>query len=350
MEAVKPERKLIKKTTSGTTGPTFMFYVDKDFFALELARNLRIFDFTQMEVGEPWVLLVPLRDRKNKFFSHLTRRLVLDATLLSFGRTPLCCPKALEEQFQPDKKIIKTFFDKIRRHHPKLIYSYPSTLIAMGTYIRKWGVKGVIAKKIILSGEVLTIPARKFIEETFQGEVFDLYGTTEFPTIAQECKMHSGLHVFIDSYFVEFATDNEIIVTDLENYTMPFIRYKTSDYGHSIKEKCCCGSEFPLIEITRGRISDLIVAPNGQFLRAGFFTSIIEKNHEIKKYQMVQEKQDLLKIYIVSDTLSDSRKNFLAKRCREYARDSISVSIETALDIDLPLKQFFQTYPVREIK
>lgn len=350
MVAVKPKRKLIKKTTSGTTGPAFNFYVDKDFFALELARNLRIFDFARIEIGEPWVLLVPLRDKKNKSFSYLTQRLVLDAALLSFGRTPLCCPKALEEQFQPDEKIIKTFLDKIRRHHPKLIYSYPSTLIALGTHIRKWGIKGVIAKKIILSGEVLTIPARKFIEETFQGEVFDLYGTTEFPAIAQECKTHKGLHVFTDSYFIEFAVDNEIIVTDLDNYTTPFIRYKTSDLGHLIKEKCSCGSGFPLIEITRGRVSDLIVAPNGQFLRAGFFTSIIEKNKEIKKYQIVQEKQNLLKIYVISNSLSDSRKNFLAKRCREYAGDSISVSIETAPDIDLPLKQFFQTFPAREIE
>jgi phenylacetate-CoA ligase len=348
--AVRSKRKLIKKTTSGTTGPAFMFYVDKDFFALELARNLRIFDFAQMAVGDPWVLLVPLRDKKNKSFSYLTRRLVLDAALLSFSRTPLCCPKANEEQFQPNEKIIKTFLDKIRRHHPELIYSYPSTLIALSTYIRKWGVKGIVAKKIILSGEVLTNHARRFIEETFQGEVFDLYGTTEFPAIAQECKMHNGLHVYTDSYFVEFALDNEIIVTDLENYMTPFIRYKTNDFGHSIKEKCSCGVGFPLMEITRGRVSDLIVAPNGQFLRAGFFSSLVEKNPEIKKYQIIQEQQNQLNIYVDSESLSDSRENFLIKRCREYAGDAMNISIGEIPKVEQPLKQFFQAYPMREIK
>jgi len=347
-QAVLTKKKLIKKTTSGTTGPAFSFYVDKDFFALELARNLRIFDFANVEIGEPWVLLVPLRDRKNFIFSKLIGRLVLDATLLSSGRTPLCCPSSKLEQFKADESMIRYFLSKIQKHKPKLIYSYPSTLIALATYIKNWNVQGIYSKKIITSGEVLTRPARKFIEEIFQSEVFDLYGTTEFPTIAQECNEHKGLHVFIDSYYLEFTNDNEILVTDLENYTMPFIRYKTSDFGYLKPEKCGCSSAFPLMEITQGRVSDLIVTPNGKFLRADFFSSILKKNREIKKFQIVQEEQKKLVIYLVIEkSLPGSRINFLVKRCREYVNNSLNISIETTNDINLPLKQFFQTYPVR---
>jgi phenylacetate-CoA ligase len=350
MEVVRPKKGLIKKTTSGTTGPAFSFYVDKEFFALELARNLRIFDFANVELGEPWLLLVPLRNKKNWIFSYLTNRLVLDATLLSKGRVPLCCPKTKEAQFKPDEQIIQMFFNKIQRYKPRLVYSYPSTLIALATYIRKWNVKNVSVEKIILSGEILTRPARKYIEETFQGEVFDLYGTTEFPGVAQECREHRGMHIFTDSFNVEFTNKNEIIITDLENYTMPFIRYNTNDFGHTIPEKCKCGIEFPLMEITQGRISDLIVAPNGQFLRAGFFSSIIEKNQDIKMYQMVQEKQSILKVYIVTDkTFSNSRIEYLNKRFSDYVGESINVSVEIVPNINLPLKQYFQVYPVRTI-
>jgi phenylacetate-CoA ligase len=308
-EVIANKRKLIKKTTSGTTGPAFSFYIDKDFFALELARNLRIFDFAEVELGEPWVLLVPLRDKKNSVFSYLSNRLVLDAALLSSGKTPLCCPKTKEKQFKPDERIIRIFFDKIKKHQPKLICSYPSTLIALATDVKNWNVKGICSKKIITSGEVLTQPARKFIQEVFQSEVFDLYGTTEFPAIAEECKEHKGLHIFSDSYIVEFGNKGEIVITDLENYSMPFIKYQTGDIGKPVSNQCSCGCSFPLMEVLRGRVSDLIVAPNGQFLRANFFATLLEKNKEIKKYQIVQETQGKLLLFLVTDKLTIQRKD-----------------------------------------
>jgi phenylacetate-CoA ligase len=346
IEEVTSKKDLIKKTTSGTTGPSFGFYVDRDFFAWELARNLRIFDFAQVELAEPWVLLVPLRDRKNIIFSFLTNRLVLDAAMLSKGRTPLCCPKTNEEQFQPDEQVLQTFFEKIKKHQPKLIYSYPSTLIALGTYLKKWNVKNVKAEKIILSGEVLTNPARMFIEETFRAEVYDLYGTTELPAIAQECPKHHGMHIFTDSYRVEFGEKQEIIITDLDNYAMPFIRYNTNDFGQAKKKKCACGNNFPLMEITQGRVSDLIVAPNGKFLRAGFFTVLIQKNSEVKKLQLIQETQNMLKIYLIADSFSSTRKDYLVHRMNKYVSDSVDIKLEFTDNINMPLKKYFQVYPV----
>ncbi|MEO0092280.1 MAG: hypothetical protein ABIK61_06200 [candidate division WOR-3 bacterium] len=352
-EIITSKKRLIKKTTSGTTGPAFNFYINKDLFALEIAKNLRIFDMVDFEIGEPWVLLVPLRDRKNFLFSKLINRLVLDAALLSFSRTPLCCPKSKEEKFKPNEQVIQMFFRKILKHQPKLIYSYPSTLIVLATYIKKWNIKGIHPTKIITSGEILTHPARKFIEEIFQSEIFDLYGTTEFPAIAQECKEHNGLHVFIDSYFVESLENQEIIVTDLENYIMPFIRYQTGDFGVLKKDICKCGRPFPLMEITYGRVSDLIVTSNGQFLRASFFASLVKKNQEVRQFQIVQEKPEHLVIYIATKkSLSDSRKDLLFKRSQAYAGDSIDITIEFVSDAVLDeakhreLKQFFQTYPV----
>ena len=342
------KKKFIRKTTSGTTGPAFTFVVDQDFFSLEIARNLRIFDLTGMEIGEPWVMLVPLRDRKSFIFSKLINRLVLDAKLLSPARKPLCCPASNEERFQADEAIVHSFCNKIKKHKPKVLYSYPSTLIALATFIRNWGLRNIKAEKIITSGEVLTLPARKYIEEIFEGEVFDLYGTTEFPSIAQECKEHNGLHIFTDSYLVEFLENKEIIITDLDNYTMPFIRYKTGDAGILKNSQCGCGREFPLMEIVQGRVSDLIVAPNGEFFRANFFSLLLDKNREIKKFQIIQQEQGKLIIYIICDKIfSASRKDFIIKRFQEYVGNSLDISIEIVSDIGLPPKQFFQTYPVR---
>ena len=326
----KNRRRLILKTTSGTTGPPFNFVIDRDFFSLEIARNLRIFDLPGLEMGEPWVLFTPLRGKKNPIFSFFTNRLVLDANLITTERTPPCCPSSADNKLTPDENTIRQFCTKIKAHKPKTIYSYPSSLIALATFIRKWGITGINIKTIISSGEVLTPKARSFIEETFDGKVFNLYGTTEFPSIAEECKEHNGLHIFTDSYIVEFVNNGEIVITDLYNYTMPFIRFQTGDRGFLKNGQCNCGRSLPLMEITQGRVSDLIISPDGKFLRRTFFASLFKKNQEIEKFEIVQNEQGRIMISLmVRKLLPESRKDFLIRRCKDYAGDSLNIDIVT---------------------
>jgi phenylacetate-coenzyme A ligase PaaK-like adenylate-forming protein len=328
-EAVAGHRKkLISKSTSGTTGPPFNFVVDRDFFSLEIARNQRIFDLPGVVMGEPWILFTPLRGRKSSIFSYLNNRLVLDANQISVERTPPCCPSSVKNRLEPDENMIRQFCARIKKHKPRMIYSYPSSLIGLATFIRKWGIAGIKIKTIISSGEVLTSETRNLIEETFGGEVFNLYGTTEFPTIAEECKEHNGLHIFTDSYIVEFVNNGEIVITDLDNYTMPFIRYQTGDLGFLKNGQCKCGRNLPLMEIIQGRKSDLIITPDGKFLRRSFFSSLFKKNSEIEKFDVFQNEQGKIMISIMlGKQLPESRKDFLVRRCWDYAGDSININI-----------------------
>jgi phenylacetate-CoA ligase len=330
---VKSRSKLLKKSTSGTSGPPFNFVIDRDFFSLEIARNLRIFDFTSVGIGEPWVIFTPLRGKKNSIFSFLTNRLVLDANLITAERTPPCCPSSTDNKLQPDENMIRQFCERIKRHKPKAIYSYPSSLIALATFIRKWKVTGINFKTTISSGELLTTKLRMFIEEVFQGEVFNLYGTTEFPTIAEECREHNGLHIFNDSYVVEFLDDGAIVLTDLDNYTMPFIRYKTGDRGFLKNGHCNCGRSFPLMEITQGRVSDLITTPDGKFLRKSFFASVIEKNLEIENFQILYDEQGKILINLgVNKSFPELRQEYLIKRFKDYTGNSVEVSVKIFLN------------------
>jgi phenylacetate-CoA ligase len=321
---------LVSRSTTGTTGPSFHFVISRDLFSLGIARHLRIFDLTGLRIGDPWVLCTPLRYTTNWIYSFLTNRLVLDANQITEERTPPCCPASSGNKLEPDVATIRRFFRQIKAHKPKAIFSYPSTLIALATFIRKWGMPSIKIGKIISSGETLSSETRKFCEETFDGEIYDLYGTTEFPTIAQECGEHKGLHIFSDSYLVEFLDDSAIVITDLDNYTMPFIRFKINDYGFLKNGKCACGRSLPLMEITKGRISDLLITRDGKFLRRSFFAAVIAKNSEVKEHEIVQDKMGKICITLfLSRPLSLARREFLIKRFREYAGDSFAIKIQS---------------------
>ena len=325
----RDSKRLVARTTSGTSGAPFRFVVSRDFFSLGIARHLRMFDLTRLKIGDPWVICTPLRFPTNPVYSLLTNRLVLDANLITQERTPVCCPSSVRNILEPDEAAIRRLLSRIQAHKPQAIFSYPSTLTALAVFIRKWNVSGIKIPTIISSGELLSPGARDFCAQIFEGEIYNLYGTTEFPTLAQECGEHRGLHIFSDSYYIEFLDDGAILITDLENYTMPFIRYKIGDHGFRKDETCRCGRALPLMEITRARTSDLLITRNGKFLRRSFFAALLEKNPEIAAHEIIQHQPGDITISVsLKKPLSSARRAFLERRFLEYAGHPVAIKSE----------------------
>ena len=80
----------------------------------------------------------------------------------------------------------------------------------------------------------------------------------EFSGIAYECEAHVGHHVVGEGYIVEVLKDGrpaapgeigEVVVTDLNNYCLPFIRYRIGDLAEALdpNETCACGRGLPRI-------------------------------------------------------------------------------------------------------
>ncbi len=322
-------KRLKARTTSGTSGPPFRFVVSRGFFSLGIARHLRMFDLVGLKIGDPWVICTPLRFRTNPIYSLLTNRLVLDANQITQERTPPCCPSSARNKLEPDEAAIRRLIARIQAHRPKAIFSYPSTLTALAIFIRKWNVPSIKIPTIISSGELLSAATRSLCEETFEAKVYNLYGTTEFPTVAQECSEHQGLHIFSDSYYVEFLDDGAILITDLDNYTMPFIRFNIGDHGFRKTEACACGRALPLMEITRARTSDLLITRDGKFLRRSFFAAVLEKNPEIAAHEIVQHQPGEIAISVsLKKPLSSVRRTFLEKRFLEYAGQPVAINFQ----------------------
>ena len=165
---------------------------------------------------------------------------------------------------------------------------------------------------IITSGETLTETHRKLIESAFNCKVFNRYGSREFGCVAHECEAHEGLHVMAESFFLEFIKYNKwvnegelgkIIITNFDNYTMPFIRYDIGDMGIPINKMCSCGRGLPLIKSIEGRITEFIPTPSGKLVPYLYFNYFFEQYGKyIKQFQVIQENIDLIKINIIPDS------------------------------------------------
>jgi len=94
--------------------------------------------------------------------------------------------------------------------------------------------------------------------------------------------------------------EGKIVVTDLTNYGMPFIRYEVGDVGVPSDRVCGCGRGLPLMEKVVGRTADFLVRTDGSLV-AG--VSLIERllTNIVGIYQMqiVQNEKDSLLLRMV---------------------------------------------------
>jgi len=140
-------------------------------------------------------------------------------------------------------------------------------------------------------GEALSRSQRDDIERVLGCRIADHYGCREIYSIARECRGGGRLHVASDNAYVEIfngdqklrcGEEGEIVLTSLNQFAMPFIRYRLGDLGKINVDKCSCGNTNPTIEVSGARKSDYLIGPQrrvsvvflnwqiGQLVRAGY--------------------------------------------------------------------------------
>jgi len=173
-----------------------------------------------------------------------------------------------------DEDVIARHIDFMRRFRAQIIVSYTTIAYLFATKLRESGMRLPHLESVICSAEVLTGSQREVIESGFDRPVFNRYGCREFGLVAAECGLHSGMHVGIDQVVLEVVDDagepvdphemGNIVITDLFNHGMPFIRYSIEDMGVMSDEPCRCGRGLPLLTEVAGRESDIIRMPSGR--------------------------------------------------------------------------------------
>ena len=216
---------------------------------------------------------------------------------------------------------ISKLVDKLYKKHYAYYRSYPSTMALVANEItnRKEEFHNR-PNAISVSVETLMKSDRDIIEKVFGKTLYDQYGCGEVNSVAFECSEHQGLHHAFEHSIIEVLDDNNndsksgrLIITNLDNYAMPLIRYENGDIITLAEQKCPCGRESILISNIEGRIFDRIVGINGNIVHGGFFDDLILKsNTNINKWQIVQNDIDNLILYYVSkDDISMASKNYI---------------------------------------
>jgi len=322
---------LIEDYTGGSTGKPLKFYYNEERSQRRAASRIRHNRWSGWDIGEKMAVLwgAP-SDIADRSFKKKVKNLILNRTvsLDSFDMT------------EENMEAYTAFMEKYR---PAAILAYANSIYLYARFLKERS-HSIHPKGIICSAETLTPEKRSLIESVFNCKAFDRYGSREVGLIASECECHRGMHINAENIYLEVinasgkhADEGEVgkvIVTDLHNYSMPFIRYEIGDMAVASYAECECGRGLPLVSNIEGRVSDFIVTPSGRMVHGEYFTHLFYGIDGVMQFQLIQE--DIRGVYIdvvPGEGYSQETIEKIKAKARDYLGKDMRVEVRKVKSI-----------------
>jgi phenylacetate-CoA ligase len=295
-----PRRKIFANSTSGSTDEPLKFYSTfDDFYNWGFGAVYRAYNWAGYDIGDKnmWI--------RGKFKYASKWRKYLAESLQLLENTKFVDPVSM------NKTQILQLVSMLEHFKPAVIRGYPSAIAILAGYIERELKTDFKLKTIISTGEQLYDHQRNLFSRVFNCDTYNHYGTMEVRAIASECPAHSGLHIAVENVIVEIVDkenrqlppgqEGKILVTNLHNYTMPFIRYDIGDIGTLSDETCPCGRGLPLMAKLNGRTADVIVIPGNIQVSGTTLVDVTASLKGIEQFQIVQEDNKNITVNVIPE-------------------------------------------------
>jgi phenylacetate-CoA ligase len=299
-----PPLPVIRKTTGGTTGQPLLFGYDLASEYWRQAVKLRGYGWAGYRIGEPtlhyWGAptrpLPPVKTRAKVWVDRrLKREHYVNCTLRSEQDMQRVC-------------------EQIAREQPRAILCYTQAGADLARFVLERDLRRWETIPVLCCAEKLFPADREKLVQAFGPEVFETYGCREVMLIGTECEAHDGLHLSAENLVVEVVVrengrerpaepgeSGEIVITDLHNYGMPFIRYANGDVAVAgPRESCRCGRTLPRIAGVDGRSAETVRDAQGNRVGGLVFNLIFSVLAQtVKQFQAVQHRDGSITLKLI---------------------------------------------------
>lgn len=293
------KHKLVKNTSSGSTGAPVTFYEDGSV------------------TGRNWSLELRLKN----WFGHKPgvreARLVRVSTdYLPNSKTLLTRKRLWHQLILPGVNLTDPDFalsvEKIKEFRPKVLWGFTSALTGLADYIQraKVDMAGWQPDLAISWAAPLYEHEKALLSSVFQCAQTNIYGSREVGHIAFFCP-DGSLHINQEDLLVESVRNDtrgssehpgEIFATALDKSPMPFIRYQMGDIGEVAPGNCACGRSLLVIKNFLGRTGEVFFTKDGRMLSPNFWMRtfmIGRQSQTIERWQVVYRKDRSIHLRII---------------------------------------------------
>lgn len=317
--------KVYSVKSSGSTGRPLKFYKDRIASAYTYAamyRGLRWFGINYCD-QEAYLWGIPIGRIDN--LSAKVRDFLLN--------------RFREKAFSLSDEVNYQFYNKIISKKPSLLSGYGTLIYEFARYVHKQKLdfQRPIMRAIKYTAEMMYDYQKDFASKVFRCPIVSEYGSAETGVVSFQCPQ-GGHHVMSDCALVEFKKDHHtglfrVIVTNLNSYGFPIIRYDTGDLVETdIVSNCSCRLPFPIMGEIIGRSSDIVQTPEGTKVHSNIFSYIIKelmKSYgDIDQIRFTQRKVNEIAVEVVAKQDIEGLKDDIVHLVQERLSPKMQVNFK----------------------
>lgn len=328
-------RNIKKGKTGGTTGVPLYLRRDANTRSFTWGAYYRWYGSLGIKRGDPIVELWGAPEVfKSRFYSRL-RKIFLQY----FQNTMVI------NSFDLNSKSLPSYVKKIDRFKPRVMRGYLSAILYLAEYLDKNNITMSTPEIVTTTSETLYPHHRSYLEKVFGTRVYNQYGCGECGSIAFESGDTNDLFITREHVVIETINDENdpvtdspgrVLLTDLDNYAMVFLRYENGDIATMSYRKNKDGVDHPVLKEILGREKDTIILRNGSQVHGVFFTDIFyELNNvdlnTILRFQVYQDTPGSIIFRIESNSVVPGKSvSELEKSLRNFF-DEVKIEIYGSL-------------------
>lgn len=336
----------IRKSTSGTMGRPLVFGYERSSEHWRHAMKMRGYGWAGYHLGQRslhfWGAEPPAGNKKPTLASRLTALKVKGDRALRREHYVDCGRRGERE--------LEEVVSAIRRERPEVLVCYSQAVADLARHVVARNLRDWDTIPVICGAERLYPADRTVVEQAFGPAVFETYGCREVMLMATECEAHAGLHLSMETLVVEVVVREggngasrparpgelgEVVVTDLTNHAMPFIRYANGDLAVPAEPGTCpCGRAHPRLASIEGRVTETLVDGSGARVNGLVFNVVIAHlAHAIRQFQVVQHRDRSVTLRVAPTSMYDADIEAVLRQTWERYLAGVKVSLELVADI-----------------
>ncbi|MBS5824156.1 MAG: aldehyde dehydrogenase family protein [Clostridium argentinense] len=238
---------------------------------------------------------------------------------------------------QPESESI----EYLKKFKPNVIISLPGNIILLAQEVEKLN-EDIKLEKIFYAGEHMSPKAQEYVKKIFGAKKIASFGyaAVEIGPIGFQCECCNGTehHVMDEWCYLERDENGDAIVTTLNRFLNPIIRYRLGDSIQWIDEPCSCGrtsKKFKLLsrsdDVIRFNVSDIYINDVHEALKdinevSPFFQVLVDNVDEMRSvtFKIETKNKDMaLKGDILKDKIVTSLKSNIRSLGIDYEKNLI---------------------------